>query len=63
MTCIFLTPTQKLVLARLATGQPPGDEATVEEFRGWGWVMPASYELTGTGLAHAGELPPGILTT
>jgi hypothetical protein len=63
MTCVSLTPTQKVVLARLAASHPKGDEETVEEFRRWGWVMLASYELTGTGWAHADELPSGILTT
>lgn len=29
--------------------------------RAWGWVM-ESGELTGTGLAHAGELPRGMVS-
>ncbi len=31
------------------------------EATAWGWVM-ESGELTGTGLAHAGELPRGMVT-
>lgn len=37
-------------------GCPEWDQA-----RAWGWVM-ESGELTGTGLAHAGELQGGIVT-
>lgn len=37
-------------------GQPEWVQA-----RAWGWVM-ESGELTGTGLAHAGELPRGMVS-
>ncbi|HUP15589.1 MAG TPA: hypothetical protein VM848_06020 [Acidimicrobiia bacterium] len=36
--------------------QPEWDQATA-----WGWVM-KSGELTGTGLAHVGDLPGGLVT-
>lgn len=32
-----------------------------EQARAWGWLM-ESGELTGTGLAHAHELPGGIIS-
>ena len=62
MTCTDLTDVQRRTLAELAAGEPPTDQATVEQFRAWGWVMAKSLELTGTGLGHAGELPHGILS-
>jgi len=31
-----------------------------DQARAWGWVV-ESGELTGTGLAHAGELPDGLV--
>jgi hypothetical protein len=31
-----------------------------EQAADWGWIMPRTGELTGTGLRHAGPLPKGI---
>jgi hypothetical protein len=37
------------------------DRSEWAQARAWGWVM-ESGELTGTGLAHAGELPRGMVS-
>jgi hypothetical protein len=56
MPCVEPSADQRRVLALLARGEPvPNDLAeVVEELRAWGWVMPHTDELTGTGWSHAG---------
>lgn len=62
MSCVGLTGLQRETLQQLAAGEEPTDPATVEELRRWGWVMPGSLELTGSGLAHVEEdTPRGVL--
>lgn len=40
--------------------QPLRETPEWSQARAWGWIMPSG-ELTGTGLAHAGEVPGGIV--
>jgi hypothetical protein len=62
MSCVPLTDQHRLTLRELVDGVEPADRETLEELRLWGWVMPASLELTGVGRRHAGEeRPAGLL--
>jgi len=65
MSCTPLTSDQAAVLDLLAHRRPVPEDltGTVEELRRWGWVMPATDELTGTGWAHAGGVGRGVLGT
>ena len=65
MTCVPVTPQMAALLEMLRTW-PDVDLADLrslpewEQARLWGWVM-ESGELTGSGAAHAGELPGGLV--
>ena len=63
MSCIPLTANEATVLELLARRRPVPEHLTetVEELRRWGWVMPSSDDLTGTGWAHAGGVGRGVL--
>jgi hypothetical protein len=61
MSCIPLTDRHRRTLRDLVDGTVPTDSETLEELLRWGWVMPASLELTGVGRSHAESLPRGVL--
>jgi hypothetical protein len=61
MSCVPLSDRHRQTLREVVEGVEPTDRETLEELRGWGWVMPASLELTGGGRAHAGTLRRGVL--
>ena len=66
MSCVPVTPEMAELLEALQAGPDVDLEALRsrpewEQARKWGWAM-QSGELTGTGLAHAGELPRGIVS-
>ena len=48
-------------LRELVEGVEPTDRETLEELRRWGWVIPASLELTGVGRSHSNTLRGGVL--
>ncbi len=56
MSCIDLTTDHREVLDLLAPGQPVPEHlaGVMEESVRWGWAL-STGELTGVGLAHAGE--------
>ena len=65
MTCTPISVSMRQLLETLGTWPDVNvDELkTLPEWReamAWGWVM-ESGELTGTGLAHAKELPAGLV--
>ena len=63
MTCVDLTDDQVAVLAAIAThqGVPEHLEPVLDELRCWGWVMPNTLELTGTGQRHVKHPGRGVL--
>jgi hypothetical protein len=46
MSCVPLTGRHRRTIRQLFEGVEPTDRETLKELRGWGWVMPASLELT-----------------
>lgn len=66
VSCTPVSPAMRQLLEALAEW-PDVDTEDLRrrpewaQARAWGWVM-ESGELTGTGLAHAGELPRGIVS-
>jgi hypothetical protein len=65
MSCVPVRPAMRQLLEAL-TAWPDVDVDDLRrrpewvKARAWGWVM-ESGELTGTGLAHVRQLPPGIV--
>lgn len=68
MSCVDITPEMRWLLDALRGS--PRDEI-LEKVRAtpeweqavkWGWVIPRTGELTGSGWRHAGDLPDGILS-
>ena len=66
MSCTPVTAAMRRLLVALAVW-PEVDTKDLrhqpewEQAREWGWVM-ESGELTGSGLAHVGQLPGGLVT-
>ena len=63
LTCVDLTDDQMAVLAAIGTHQcvPEYLEPVLDELRRWGWVMPNTLELTGTGRRHVENARSGLL--
>jgi len=65
VSCIDLPPGHQAVLAALAENRPLPEivetELVVAELRQWGFVMPTTPTLTGTGWRHTTHLKRGLI--